>query len=73
MSKSNVATKEVTKEAPSLSAAQSKQIASLETVSAKIRYLNDEGYSRSEIARSLGKRYQHVRNVLITPVAKVKA
>lgn len=35
------------------------------TVSDKIRALNDAGYSRSDIARFLGKRYQHVRNVLV--------
>ncbi len=35
------------------------------TVSDKIRALDRAGYSRSEIARFLGKRYQHVRNVLV--------
>lgn len=34
------------------------------TVSDKIRRLNDAGIERAEIARLLGKRYQHVRNVL---------
>jgi len=34
------------------------------TVSDKIRALDAEGYPRAEIARMLGKRYQHVRNVL---------
>ena len=34
------------------------------TVSDKIRALAAAGYSRAEIARILGKRYQHVRNVL---------
>lgn len=34
------------------------------TVSDKIRALDAAGYSRAEIARVLGKRYQHVRNVL---------
>ena len=37
----------------------------LQTVSDKIRALNRAGFSRSEIARFLGKRYQHVRNVLV--------
>lgn len=37
----------------------------LPTVSAKIRALDAEGFSRSEIAKFLGKRYQHVRNVLV--------
>jgi hypothetical protein len=34
------------------------------TVSAKIRALDAAGYKRADIARILGKRYQHVRNVL---------
>lgn len=41
-----------------------------QTTSAKIRGLNAAGFSRSEIAKFLGKRYQHVRNVLITPIGK---
>ena len=36
--------------------------------SQKIRKLHSEGYSRGDIARFLEKRYQHVRNVLVTPV-----
>jgi predicted transcriptional regulator len=39
-------------------------LASSATVSDKIRRLNAAGYPRAEIARLLGKRYQHVRNVL---------
>ena len=39
-------------------------VASQTTVSDKIRALNAAGYPRAEIARLLGKRYQHVRNVL---------
>lgn len=34
------------------------------SVSDKIRALNELGMPRAEIARLLGKRYQHVRNVL---------
>lgn len=37
----------------------------LATRSAQIRALYQEGYSRSEIRRFLGIRYQHVRNVLV--------
>lgn len=37
----------------------------LPTKSAKILALGSAGYSRSEIARYLGIRYQHVRNVLV--------
>lgn len=40
------------------------------SVSAAIRKLASEGKSRGEIAKLLNKRYQHVRNVLITPVKK---
>jgi hypothetical protein len=35
-----------------------------------IRYLDAEGYSRSAIALFLNVRYQHVRNVLVTPLKK---
>lgn len=42
------------------------------TVSGTIRYLHAQGLSRSEIAKVTGKRYQHVRNVLVTPVKKVQ-
>ncbi len=55
-----------------LTAEQNKQIAALDTWSAKIRYLNTQGYNRSEIARALGKIYQHVRNVLEADIAKKK-
>jgi predicted transcriptional regulator len=37
------------------------------TVAAKIRALAAAGVPRAEIARMLGKRYQHVRNVLEEP------
>ena len=43
-------------------------VAKLSTKSAAIRYLDSQGCTRSEIASALGIRYQHVRNVLITPV-----
>jgi len=42
------------------------------TTSSKIRYLNSIGYTRSQIALKLNKRYQHVRNVLITPLTSNK-
>lgn len=38
------------------------------TISGAIRGLHADGKSRADIAKMLGKRYQHVRNVLITPV-----
>lgn len=42
----------------------------LPTISAKIRALDAAGYTRADIARFLGKRYQHVRNVLVQPKPK---
>ena len=53
-------------------AAQTKKLKGLPTTSARIRYLNSLGWSRSEIAVKLDKRYQHVRNVLITPLVSVQ-
>jgi hypothetical protein len=40
-------------------------VASAMTVSDKIRALDKAGFRKSEIADLLGKRYQHVRNVLV--------
>ena len=40
----------------------------LETMSAKIRALAQEGHDRTEIATFLGVRYQHVRKYCWTPV-----
>ena len=37
------------------------------TTSAKIRILDQLGWNRSTIAKSLDLRYQHVRNVLTNP------
>ena len=55
-----------------LTSAQSKKLDSFSTKSAKIRYLNSLEWSRGEIAKKLNIRYQHVRNVLITPVKNVR-
>lgn len=38
------------------------------TTSGKIRWLAAHGKTRSEIAKTLNIRYQHVRNVLIQPL-----
>ena len=38
--------------------------------SAKIRALAGMGFERGPIAKVLGIRYQHVRNVLITPIKR---
>jgi hypothetical protein len=42
------------------------------TKSAIIRYLTSLGMTRSEVAKTMNIRYQHVRNVLITPVKNPK-
>lgn len=47
-------------------------IAKLGTKSAAIRLLLSEGKTRSEVAKMLKIRYQHVRNVEITPIKKQK-
>lgn len=38
--------------------------------SGAIRGLTAEGYLRSEVAKLLNIKYQHVRNVLITPIKR---
>ena len=45
----------------------------LPTTAAKIRALAARGQSRADIARALGIRYQHVRNVLMRDEEKKKA
>ncbi len=44
----------------------------LPTIAAKIRALAAKGQSRADIARALGIRYQHVRNVLVRDEEKKK-
>lgn len=44
-----------------------------ETTSARIRALHAVGWSRSKIAAALGKRYQHVRGVLIDDERRMNA
>ena len=56
------------KAAVKLSKAQQEHLDTLTQMSTRIRYLNAEGYSRGDISRALGIRYQWVRNVLITPL-----
>ena len=38
------------------------------TTSGRIRFLNSLSWTRGDISRYLGIRYQWVRNVLVTPV-----
>jgi len=56
-----------------ITASNRKKLNALPTTSARIRFLNELGKSRSEIAVELDKRYQHVRNVLITPIKKQRS
>ena len=44
----------------------------LTTTSSMIRFLLADGYSRGQVAKILNIRYQHVRNVEITPIKKQK-
>lgn len=46
------------------------QLLACKTTSAKIRFLHSLGFERKEISNILYVRYQHVRNVLITPIKK---
>ena len=55
-----------------LSAAQQKKLDSFSTTSARIRFLLAKGWERGDVARKLNIKYQHVRNVEITPVKKQK-
>lgn len=49
------------------------EVEALTTKSAKIRKLNELGWTRGEIARGLGILYQHVRNVLTQPLKRKTA
>lgn len=42
------------------------------TTSSKIRYLSSQNMSTADIAKKLGIRYQHVRNVLLKPLKSGK-
>lgn len=62
-----------------MTAAQRKAVEGMETVSARIRYLAEQGYETKEIPHLIPNasggqlRYQHVRNVLKAPLAKQSA
>lgn len=73
MTKTNEAAVEaiVTTAAPAIAQDVLDQVlASHSTTSARIRALDAMGYKRGAIASALGKRYQHVRNVLTQPLKK---
>lgn len=57
-------------EAKTLPSLESLSEQGLKTKSSIIRYLDSEGFKRSEIANHLNIRYQHVRNVLTQPLKK---
>ena len=42
----------------------------LPTISARIRYLNKENFTRRHIADIIDRKYQQVRNVLQTPLKR---
>ena len=46
------------------------ELEALPTTSAKVRYLTSKNVSRSDIAKLLNIRYQHVRNVQVTLLKK---
>ena len=56
-----------------LTKAQTNELNTLPTTSAKIRFLTSLDWPRGQIAKELGIRYQHVRNVQITPVKKPRS
>lgn len=49
---------------PTDSVEMNRVVEGLPTISARIRALDGAGYARADIARFLGKRYQHVHSVL---------
>jgi len=61
-------TDQTNKAAQNQGAAVPKDVMDLSTTSARIRALDAKGWTRAQIAKALGKRYQHVRNVLVTPI-----
>ena len=56
----------IEKKVPSKTVAD--KLKTMTTTSGKIRYLASQGWSQGDTARFLGKRPQHVSNVLRTPV-----
>ena len=71
MSKKNEATTTPVVEAPvALVDPILEALKAIPTVSGQIRFLHAQGLKRGTIAKMLGKRYQHVRNVLIAPLKK---
>lgn len=69
MAKAKKATKQEVKQV--ITGNDLEEVNGIKTTSGKIRYLASQGKTKSEIAKMLNIRYQHVRNVLITPLKKV--
>lgn len=67
-----ISTKAV-KEEVVLSKEQQDALATHTSISGKIRYLNSIKIERGAIAKLLNKRYQHVRNVLETPLKRTSS
>lgn len=65
--------KDTKAEVKTLTGTQKTEFDNLPTKSAKIRYLNAKGWKRGDIAKHMGIRYQHVRNVLVMPVKNPKS
>lgn len=55
---------------PKIKEMYDEEIQKLPTTSSKIRFLAASGMKRADVARYLEIRYQHVRNVLITPLKR---
>lgn len=49
---------------------QQDAIDNMDKISDKIRYLDKQQYTTSQIAKFIDRRYQHVRNVLTTPLKR---
>lgn len=49
---------------------QQKEMEQMTSISARIRYLDKESFTRSQISKIIDRRYQHVRNVLETPLKR---
>lgn len=68
-----VAEAEAQAQEPTVTSIQQKKLDSLNTWASKFRYLDSEGYPRAQIAQITNKRYQQVRNTLITPVNRQRS
>jgi hypothetical protein len=56
------------KQAQKLTNDQQAKVDAMTQTASRVRFLLSEGYSRGDVSRILGIRYQWVRNVDITPL-----